>query len=95
MGREQSLTSPSDDSNAGELLAAIQPREDDALALVEEVTTALASFDPWAKQVFELCLEGHSTSEIAELMSSSRWSVRRTLDAIGMAFEARRSAFSG
>ena len=95
IGREQSLVSSADDSNAGELLAAIQPRVEDAAALVEEVTAALAPFDPWAKQVFEHCLEGNSTSEIAELMSCSRWSVRRTLDAIGVAIEARRSAFPG
>lgn len=89
VGREQSQAPQPDDSNAGELLAAIQPRVDDALALVEEVTTALAGFDPWAKQMFEHCLEGHSTSEIAESMGCSRWSVRRTLDAIGTAIEAR------
>lgn len=92
VSREQSLASPSDDSNTGELLAAIQPRADDALALVEEVTTAVAGFDSWAKQMFEHCLEGNSTSEIAELMGCSRWSVRRTLDAIGAAIEARLKA---
>ena len=92
VGREQSQAPQPDDSNAGELLAAIQPRVDDALALVEEVTTALAGFDPWAKQMFEHCLEGHSTSEIAELIGCSRWSVRRTLDAIGTAIEARLKA---
>lgn len=95
VGREQSLGSSDGDSNSGELLAAIQPRIEDALALVEEVTATLAAFDPWARQVFEHCLEGNSTSEIAELMGCSRWSVRRTLDAIGMAIEARRSAFPG
>ncbi len=95
VGREQLLVSNVDDSNSGALLAAIQPRVEDALALVEEVTATLATFDPWAKQVFEHCLEGSSTSEIAELMGCSRWSVRRTLDAIGKAIEARRSAFPG
>ena len=89
VGRERSLGSSNGDSNSGELLAAIQPRVEDALALVEEVTATLAAFDPWARQVFEHCLEGNSTSEIAELMGCSRWSVRRTLDAIGVAIEAR------
>ena len=86
-GREQSLAS--DDSMPDGVLADMQPRLDDALALVEEVTTALTAFDPWAKQVFQHCLEGNSTSDIAELMGCSRWSVRRTLDAIGAAIEAR------
>ena len=89
-GREQSLAS--DDSMPDGVLADMQPRLDDALALVEEVTTALTAFDPWAKQVFQHCLEGNSTSDIAELMGCSRWSVRRTLDAIGVAIEARLKA---
>ena len=89
-GREQSLAS--DDSMPDGVLADMQPRLDDALALVEEVTTALTAFDPWAKQVFQHCLEGNSTSDIAELMGCSRWSVRRTLDAIGAAIEARLKA---
>ena len=89
-GREQSLVS--DDSMPDGVLADMQPRLDDALALVEEVTTALTAFDPWAKQVFQHCLEGNSTSDIAELMGCSRWSVRRTLDAIGVAIEARLKA---
>ena len=89
-GREQSLVS--EDSMPDGVLADMQPRLDDALALVEEVTTALTAFDPWAKQVFQHCLEGNSTSDIAELMGCSRWSVRRTLDAIGVAIEARLKA---
>ena len=55
-------------------------------------SAALAAFDPWAKQVFQHCLEGNSTSDIAELMGCSRWSVRRTLDAIGLAIESRLKA---
>ena len=89
-GREQSLAS--DDSMPDGVLADMQPRLDDALALVEEVTTALTAFDPWAKQVFQHCLEGNSTSDIAELMGCSRWSVRRMLDSIGAAIEARLKA---
>ena len=91
-GREQSLVPEADDSRTDGILADMQPRLDDALALVEEVTTALTAFDPWAKQVFQHCLEGNSTSDIAELMGCSRWSVRRTLDAIGAAIEGRLKA---
>lgn len=92
IGREQSLAADPDDSGSDQLLAAMQPRVDDALALVEEVTAALSAFDPWAKQMFEHCLDGHTTSQIAELMGCSRWTVRRMLDAIGMAIEARLKA---
>ena len=88
--REQSLVS--DDSTPDGVLADMQPRLHDALALVEEVTAVLTAFDPWSQQIFQHCLEGNSTSDIAELMGCSRWSVRRTLDAIGVAIEARLKA---
>ncbi len=89
VGREQSSAAGADDSTADQLFAAIEPCVDDALALVDEVTSALSGFDPWAKQMFEHCLDGHSTFEIAKLMDCSRWSVRRTLDAIGRVIESR------
>src|SRR5262245_43559713 len=41
VAREQSHDPQADDSSAGDLLAAIQPRVEDAAALVEEVTAAL------------------------------------------------------
>lgn len=91
-GREQSLLADAGDSGTAEVLTAMEPRLDDALALVEEVTAVLAVFDPWAKQIFQHCLEGNSTTDIAERMGCSRWSVRRTLDAIGAAIEARLTA---
>lgn len=87
--REQALTDHSGDVNADGVIASLEPRLDDALALVEEVATVLDAFDPWSRQVFQHCLEGNSTTDIAELMGCSRWSVRRTLDAIGAAIEAR------
>ena len=91
-GREQSLASGTGDSSSHEMLADMQPRTEDALAIVEEVSAALAAFDPWAKQVFQHCLDGNSTTDIAELVGCSRWSVRRTLDAIGAAIESRLKA---
>lgn len=90
-GREQSLVSEADSQSEG-MLADLQPRFDDALALVEEVNSVLDGFDPPAKQIFQHCLEGNSTSDIAALIGCSRWSVRRTLDAIGAAIEARLKA---
>ncbi len=87
--REQPLESGRNESQPDELLAAMDPRPEEALALVEEIATVLDAFELCDREVFRLCLEGHSSSEIAHLLGCSRWSVRRALDSMGHVLRLR------
>lgn len=81
--REQPIVADRNDSRPGEMLATLEPRPEDTLALVEEVSAMLEAFEPRDREVFRRCLEGYSSAEIAQLMGCSRWSVRRALDSMG------------
>ncbi len=87
--REQPFDEPPDDSVIDVSEPAIQPSAEDTLALVDEITAALDAFDPRNRDVLRLCFDGYSTPEIAALLNCSRWSIRRALDEMGRALQAR------
>ena len=66
-----------------------EPAPDDAAALADDVEWALADSRPRDAEIVRLCLAGYTTSEIADEMNVSRWTVRRVLDFIGQRLEAR------
>lgn len=59
------------------------PSPADAAILADELEAALADLDDSKAQMFRLSLQGFSTSQIADQMGCSRWTVRRVLDRIG------------
>ena len=87
--REQAISDSPGEMGDNRFEAAFLPTAEDAVALVDEVSAALDAFEPWNRDVLQLCLDGYSTPEIAELLNCSRWSVRRALNAIGHALRAR------
>lgn len=65
------------------------PTPEEATTLTELVESAVASLAPDEKSMFRMCLEGFSTTEIADETGVSRWTVRRVLDRIGYLIEDR------
>ena len=59
------------------------PTPDEAAALADEVERLVSELDEAEAEVFQLVLEGHSTSEIGRHIGRSRWTVRQVLDRIG------------
>jgi RNA polymerase sigma-70 factor (ECF subfamily) len=87
--RDAPLENPVSGSDGIPDAEVLRPTPTEALELVDEIETVLRDFEPWDREVLRLCLEGHSTPEIAGLLECSRWSVRRALNAMGFALEQR------
>lgn len=66
-----------------------EPSPEQAAALSELVERTVASLESCEAAMFQMCLEGFSTTEIAEQQQVSRWTVRRVLDRIGYQLEDR------
>lgn len=58
------------------------PSPGDAI-FADEIEAALAGLDDSKAQMFRLTLQGFTTSQIADKLGCSRWTVRRVLDRIG------------
>ena len=55
----------------------------------EEFELLLQQLREREAQMFRLCLEGYSTSEIASQLGCTRWTVRRVLDRVGQRLAER------
>ena len=66
-----------------------EPSPVDAAIFAEEVEAMFEPLDPLKAEMLQLSLEGCSTSEVAERLQCSRWTVRRVLDRIGFRLEER------
>ena len=60
-------------------VVAREPTPEEAAALTDEIEAVLKGLQPRSAEVFQLRLQGHSTSEIADRMCWSRWTIRRDL----------------
>lgn len=77
-------------SNAAVLeIVSQEPTPEQAAALTELVEAAVADLDPSENSMFRMCLEGFTTTEIADSVGVSRWTVRRMLDRVGYQLEDR------
>ena len=65
------------------------PTPDEAAALADELESIGSELDEAEAEMFQLALEGHSTSEIGRRIGRSRWTVRRVLDRIGHSLKNR------
>lgn len=64
-------------------IVSAEPTPEQAVELTELLESTFASLDPSETVMFQMCLEGFSTTEIAEHVGSTRLSVRRALNGIG------------
>lgn len=82
MDLDQSVASPSD-VPGGPVGAAGDPTPADAVALIDELESALEGVRPRDRQIVELRLQGCSTAEIAQETGRAERSVRRILQHLG------------
>ena len=87
----RNVSSEVDISNVAGLPEALarEPTPDEAAALTSELEAVLAELDWQEAETLRLCLQGHSSPEIAQRVGSSRWTVRRVLDRIGSRLQQR------
>ncbi|MDA1166269.1 MAG: sigma-70 family RNA polymerase sigma factor [Planctomycetota bacterium] len=66
-----------------------EPTPLQASALTELIEATIADLDESENSMFRMCLEGFTTTEIADSTGVSRWTVRRLLDRVGYQLEDR------
>jgi len=71
------------------------PGPEEAAALADEMEALFAGLKSPEPAILQLAFQGYSTSEIAEQVGRSRWTVRRVLDRIGGRLRNRLEADSG
>lgn len=67
-------------------LAAPSPMPDEVAAFADQLQTIRSRMKPESFAVLERALDGYSTTEIAQQMGVTRWTVRRRLDRIQALF---------
>jgi len=82
---EVSLNNPA----VSPLVVAHDPTPEEAALLHDCLECLLADLKPPEPQIVRLCLQGYSTSEIADRVGSTRWTVRRVLDRVGHLFQRK------
>lgn len=80
---------PLADSRTDPAALAHEPTTREAIILADELEALLCRLDPPEPEIFSLCLQGYTASEIAARVHCSRWSVRRVLNRIGHQLERR------
>ena len=63
--------------------------EDDLLSLADEIAIVRQQLDESDRLIFDVCLQGESVAQIAELVQKSRWTVRRSLNRTGELLRAK------
>ncbi len=82
--RDVGVEVPLDHSDFHPALMAHDPTPSEAAALAELLEATFASLDDSASEILELAIQGYTASEIAARANCSRWTVRRTLDRVGV-----------
>jgi RNA polymerase sigma factor (sigma-70 family) len=65
------------------------PTAEEAAVLCDELDAVLSGAGSVGAEMVQLCLQGHTTGEIADRLKCSRWTVRRELDRIGARLRKR------
>jgi RNA polymerase sigma-70 factor (ECF subfamily) len=65
------------------------PDPQEANVLLDELEFVLAGRKSPEPEIVRLCLQGYSSTEIAQQLGTSRWTVRRVLDRVGKVLERR------
>ena len=66
-----------------------EPTADEAMSLADEIEFVLTELHGNQPEMFQLCVQGYSTTEIGKRVGCSRHTVRRVLDRIGHQLEIR------
>ena len=82
-------TYPDADPRKPEWLAR-DPTPEEASLLIDELESLLNGLRDPEPEIIRLCLEGHSTSDIAASVGCTRWTIRRVLNRIGNRLHKRR-----
>jgi RNA polymerase sigma-70 factor (ECF subfamily) len=91
-GAKQRALSAEVHGAAGELspeAVAHDPTPVEAALLADELETVLSKADAVEAEMFQLCLQGYSSTEIGDRLGVSRWTVRRVLDHFGGQLQQR------
>jgi RNA polymerase sigma factor (sigma-70 family) len=78
-----------DDAQLSPEAVARGPTPEEAVLFMDELEALLRDLPEPEPEIVRLCLEGHSSSEIAQRTSCSRWTVRRALDRFGRRAQKR------
>jgi len=94
LGRDQPLARHDDDSGA-EVPFAVEPTDEEAVALSDEIEFLMRDLDPLQRQMLELRLQGQPIPEIAETVERSERTVRRFLGGFRDELERRLNQLRG
>lgn len=83
------------DWSDGMPVASANSSPDTTAAFADELRFLTSGFTQRDLQVLGLCLEGHTTAEIARAVGCSRWTVRRVLDCFGHRWQRRAESVDG
>lgn len=65
------------------------PTPEETTALLDELEFVLMGCEATDAEIMRLCIQGYSSTEIADKVGCSRWTTRRVLDRIGTRLEQR------
>ena len=81
--RNQALEVYPDASDKGLEWMTREPSPEEAALFVEELEALLHGMREPEPEIIRMCLDGHTSPEIAAAIGCSRWTVRRVLSRIG------------
>lgn len=88
--RDVSREVPLDEAALPAAAATREPTPDEAAIVAEETAALFAGLKPIEAEMVRLCLDGHSTAEIAARLGYSRQGVRRLLNRVAKRIALRR-----
>lgn len=84
-----------DGSGNASLVPVLDASPAESAALLDELRFLTRGFSQRDLMILQLCLEGHTTPDIAVFTRCSRWTVRRVLDSFGARWQQRAGQIGG